>query len=77
MRATEEKRGKSAAVRIPASVLTEARLRLEAAIEIRAERGRIVIEPALRNQFRLEDLLKGIRADNLHPETDFGCRVGD
>ena len=74
MKATVKKWGNSAAVRIPAPVLEAAHLRLDEAVEIRAEAGLIVIEPVRRVE--LDDLLKGINAGNLHDQVDFGVRRG-
>ncbi len=44
-------------------------------VDIRAENGRIVIEP-LRKQITLESLLLQITPDNLHGEVDFGDSTG-
>jgi antitoxin MazE len=68
--------GNSAAVRIPATVLAEAGLEIDQAVEVRQERGRIIIEPARTLRFELKDLLDGIRPDNLHDPIDTGRPVG-
>jgi antitoxin MazE len=60
--------------KIPAPVLEAAHLRLDEAVEIRAEAGLIVIEPVRRVE--LNDLLKGINAGNLHDPVEFGAPRG-
>ncbi len=71
-----KKWGNSAALRVPASVLAESGLRVDDAVEVRVEAGRIVIEPATAPLPRLDDLLDGVCAENLHDEADFGAPVG-
>ena len=61
--------GNSAAVRLPAKIMEQASLRIEQAVEVRAEDGRIVIEPVRRSNFTLDELVAGIRPDNL-PDRD-------
>ena len=68
--------GNSAAVRIPARVLAEAGLKPGDAVEVRGEKGQIVIEPAKPEAVTLEWLLEGIAPDNVHPEIDFGPPMG-
>src|SRR5262245_17129463 len=69
-----KKWGNSAAVRIPTSVMNEARLSISQAVDIRAERGRIIIEPV--QEINLEELLAGITDENLHDEVSFGMQLG-
>jgi antitoxin MazE len=76
MRSAVKKWGNSAAVRIPASVLSEAGLAADQPVEVREEDGRIVIEPVRTVRFDLDDLLKQVRRDNLHELIDFGPPVG-
>jgi antitoxin MazE len=76
MHAVIKKWGNSAAVRVPTSVMSELGLGVDDPIDIRVEGGRIVIEPAAPAAPRLEDLLEGLTADNLHDEADFGVPVG-
>jgi len=70
-----KKWGNSPAIRLPAAVMEAAHLTLEQAVEVRAENGRIVIEPAAPT-YRLDDLLAGITAENRHAEQDFGMPQG-
>ena len=76
MKATVKKWGNSAAVRIPASVMEEMHLALDEVVEVRGEKGRIVIEPVRKKMYVLDDLLKGITAKNLHRAVDFGSPQG-
>ncbi len=68
--------GNSAAVRIPAAVLAEAGIEIDQPVQVREERGRIVIEPVLRKVFSIEDLVKAIRPGNLHAPVETGAPVG-
>ncbi len=76
MKATVRKWGNSGAVRIPASVLDAARLNVDEDVDVREEKGRIVIEPLRRKSFRLEDLVNGINRNNLPGLVDFGPPAG-
>ena len=58
-------------MRIPAAVMQSAQLTLEQAVDVRAESGRIIIEP-IAPTYTLDELLGGINATNLHREVDFG-----
>jgi len=70
-----KKWGNSPAIRLPAAVMEAAHLTLEQAVEVRAENGRIVIEPAA-PAYSLDALLAGITATNRHSEQDFGMPQG-
>jgi antitoxin MazE len=72
MKALVKKWGNSASVRIPAAVLAEAGLKLDQAVDVRSEGGRIIIERLHETEFDLDDLLSGITADNIHDAADFG-----
>ena len=71
-----KKWGNSAAVRIPATLLAEAGLKIDEPIELRLAHGRIVIEPVRKQRFNLDELVAGIRPDNLHGAVDTGPHVG-
>jgi len=71
-----KKWGNSAAVRIPAAVLADAGIELDQSVEIRQERGRIVIEPSRSTLFTLRALVKAIRPENLHEPIDTGPPKG-
>jgi antitoxin MazE len=76
MKVTVRKWGNSASVRIPASVMQAMHLNLDEIVEVREEKGRIVIEPVRQKTYVLDDLLKGITAKNLHGAVDFGSPEG-
>jgi antitoxin MazE len=76
MRAKVKKWGKSAAVRIPASVMQATRLDLDEVVDMREEAGRIVIEPVRQKIYELDGLLKGITSKNQHRAIEFGPAVG-
>ncbi|WP_242518839.1 AbrB/MazE/SpoVT family DNA-binding domain-containing protein [Thiorhodovibrio litoralis] len=52
-----------------------AHLAVDQAVAIRAENGRVIIEPAAPN-YALDDLLAGISPQNRHREQDFGAPKG-
>lgn len=70
-----KKWGNSPAVRLPAAIMEAAHLSLDQPVEIRAEHGRVIIEPAA-PAYSLDDLLAGITAKNRHTEQDFGLSQG-
>jgi antitoxin MazE len=77
MRVTVKKWGNSAAVRLPASVMQATHLELDQVVEVRADRGRIIIERIPRRKYELSELLKGITKKNQHRAIDFGPAVGE
>jgi antitoxin MazE len=76
MRVIVKKWGNSAAVRIPAAIMEATQLSLDEAVEVREERGRIVIEPVRPSKYDLAQLLADITPENLHAEASFGPAVG-
>ena len=76
MQVTMRKWGNSIGVRIPAGILTELNLSAEKKVNVRAEAGRIIIEPIIDSKETLEQLLGQITPDNVHSEIDFGQPVG-
>jgi antitoxin MazE len=75
MRVVVKKWGNSASVRIPAAIMEATSLRLDEAVDVREEGGRIVIEP-VRSGYNIAQLVAGITPGNLHVEEDFGKAVG-
>lgn len=71
-----KKWGNSAAVRIPAAVFAAANFELDQAVEVRAENGRVVLEPVVNSDFDIDKLLAGITPENVHVSVDFGKTVG-
>lgn len=70
-----KKWGNSPAVRIPAAVMEAAKLTLDQAVEVRAQGGRVIIEPVA-PEFTLDALVAEITTKNRHEEIDFGVPVG-
>lgn len=77
MNVTVKKWGNSAAVRIPSSIMEDLRLKLDETVDVRAEKGRIVIEPVKQKEYDLNAILKGITQKNLHAAQDTGSVVGN
>ena len=71
-----KKWGNSASVRIPATILAAARLRIDDPVEVREEDGRIVIEPVKERSFDLDAMLDAVTPDNIHAEVETGTPVG-
>ncbi len=71
-----KKWGNSAAVRIPAAVMETAKFSLEQPVDVRAEDGRVVIEPIKTKEYDIEKLIAGISRKNCHAPVDFGRPVG-
>ena len=76
MRVNVKKWGNSASVRIPAAVMEAAALRIDDTVDVRAEAGKIIIEPVPESAYDLEQLLDRITSENLHEPVDFGAPVG-
>ncbi|MCP1244094.1 AbrB/MazE/SpoVT family DNA-binding domain-containing protein [Acetobacter lambici] len=76
MQVLVKKWGNSASIRIPSSVMNAVGLRLDQAVDVREEAGRIIIEPVVATECDLAELLAGITPDNMHHEVDFGPAVG-
>jgi antitoxin MazE len=76
MEAVIRKWGNSPAVRLNLAAMKAAAFDIEQHVTIRATKGRIVIEPSAKLDFKLEDLVAGITRGNVHGEIDFGGPVG-
>jgi antitoxin MazE len=76
MRVQVKKWGNSASVRIPASVMAATGLNIDQTVDVRADEGRIIIEPANRPEYRLEDLLAQMRPESFPDEIEFGAPAG-
>jgi antitoxin MazE len=74
--AVVKKWGNSAALRIPVGVMEAAGLRVEQAVEVRAEGGRIIVEPVREGEFEIGALLAGITDENRHDAVETGPAVG-
>ena len=77
MRLQVKKWGNSASVRIPASIMAAAALHIDQLVDVREEKGRIVIEPVLAPVYDLDVLLNQMTPDTFPEEIDFGQPVGN
>ncbi len=76
MRVTVKMWGNSASVRIPASVMSAAKLHVDSQVDVREEAGRIIVEPVRGESCDLATLIARITPDNVHAEFGFGAPVG-
>ncbi|HWD56651.1 MAG TPA: AbrB/MazE/SpoVT family DNA-binding domain-containing protein [Stellaceae bacterium] len=67
--------GNSLGLRIPKDVAEQAGLRAGSRVEIAAENGRIVVEPA-RRRYVLSELLEGMTPEEMRDAFDWGPDVG-
>ncbi len=76
MESVIKKWGNSPALRLSANVMKEAHLSLDQTVSVKVSRGRIIIEPTARKEYKLEELVADITSGNTHTESDFGKPVG-
>lgn len=76
MEAVIKKWGNSPALRLSVSLMKEAQLTLDQKVSVKVLRGKIIIEPAARKEYKLEDLVAGITSENTHAESNFGKPAG-
>jgi antitoxin MazE len=76
MQTKVQKWGNSLGLRIPRAFADEAGVQAGSEVDISVVEGNLVIKPARRIKYRLQDLLKGVTTKNLHSESDFGDPVG-
>lgn len=77
MRVKIQKWGNSLAVRIPKSFAVQTEIEQDAVVDISVHDGKIVVIPAKKPEFTLDELLRGVNKNNLHGEIDFGKPVGN
>lgn len=71
-----QKWGNSLAVRIPKAFVKEAHVAYGTSVDLSVDDGKIVIDPHIEPEYRLEDLLKGVTKHNIHAEVEIGAAVG-
>jgi antitoxin MazE len=76
MEAVIRKWGNSPALRLNQTAMKAAAFDLEQRVTIKATKGRIVIEPADPQEYKLEDLLSQMTPQNTHQAVDFGAPQG-
>jgi Growth regulator len=72
MRVVIKKWGNSAAVRLPSSMLKSLRVGLDDLMEVRVEKGCLILQPVRDEQYTLAQLVGGIKPGNVHEEVDYG-----
>ena len=76
MRSKIQKWGNSLALRIPKGYAQDANLENNSEVDIYLEDNQIVINPVVRKNKSLEDLLAGINENNIHSEIESGSAEG-
>ena len=71
-----KKWGNSLALRIPKPLAAEIGLEDNSPVDLLLKDGKLVITPAVRSEYSLEDLLAQVTEGNLHTEVDTGPAVG-
>jgi len=72
-----QKWGNSLALRIPKAFALDAQLENDSFVEITIVDGQIIITPVVAPSWTLEELLAGIKKNNIHHEVDTGVAVGN
>ncbi len=68
--------GNSLGLRIPKAVAEKISLQDGGEVEIRVEKGKLIVEPVAAKRYTLDELVAGITAANRHEETVWGPPVG-
>lgn len=71
--------GNSIGLRIPTGLLSELQLSENSAVDLSVEDGRLIVAPKRQRRkwkYSLEELLGGVRPENIHSETDWGDPSG-
>jgi len=76
MKIIVKKWGNSAAVRIPVAILEAADIEIEQHVDVREEKGRIIIVPIRHKEYDLADLIGRITRENCHDAVDLGAPLG-
>jgi len=76
MNARIQKWGNSLALRIPKTVAQDADLGHGSVVDLTVREGKVIVAPAPRAKYRLDELLKGVSKKNIHPGIETGPAVG-
>jgi antitoxin MazE len=74
--ATIVKWGKNLAVRIPAVLATQLQVAAGTPVDLEVRNGYLLVRPQRKPKYRLKDLLKNCKPNQLHGEIDFGPDMG-
>ena len=76
MTTTIQKWGNSLALRIPKAVARDTHLENGSVVRLAVRQGKVIIEPARKNKYQLDDLLRGVSKKNIHASVETGPPVG-
>jgi len=68
--------GNSIGVRIPRALARKKGIDVDSPVEVNETEDGVIIRPAVRKEYSLKELVKGITRQNRHNEADFGRPVG-
>ena len=71
-----KKWGNSLALRIPKALAIEANVESGSTVDLSLSNGELKIKPIEDQEYKLEELLSGITADNIHNEVSTGIPQG-
>ncbi len=71
-----QKWGNSLGLRIPKSFAEQAGFAAGSEVDLSVKDGGLIVRPAQRRKYRLQELLRGVSPKNLHEEVDNGAPVG-
>ena len=77
MRAKIQKWGNSLAVRIPKALADLVELSDGREVELSVEDGKMIVQPARKRRYTLDELVAGITDENRHDEIGAGSSVGN
>ncbi len=69
--------GNSLAVRIPKTFAAEVGLEDDTPVELRLQKGKLILEPAAPRSPSLDELMRAVHKNNLHREVDTGPAQGN
>ena len=76
MTSTIQKWGNSLAIRIPKAIARDVQLENGSKVNITVREGTVIIAPAKKSKYELDELLKGVSKKNIHRSVDTGPAVG-
>ncbi len=76
MKTTVQKWGNSLALRIPKAFAEQTRVKKGTVVNLRLEKGRMVVAPVQAVEISLRKLLAKVTRKNVHVETDWGRTAG-
>ena len=71
-----QKWGNSLGLRIPKSFAEQVGVKAGSEVDLSIEDGGLIVRPAQRRKYRLQELLRRVSPKNLHEEVDNGAPVG-